>query len=159
MKYSDARESIKTGEVLAWTHRSWKTWYDIKVQMVRFFTQSEYSHVGISVVLGGRVWVLEAVTPHVRFVPLSNLIPCYILTAPEFTEEKIEAGLAMVGKDDIVYSQWEAIKALFGKNNPDDGKIQCAELVSRLLCLRCRATPSDVVGTMLANGSALTEMT
>lgn len=158
MKYSAFRQQIETGDVLAWTHRGWGSWYSFKIQLVRLFTRSEYSHVGIALVMGGRVWVLEAVTPGVRLVPLSNLLPCYHLTGNGMSVEQVEAGLALVGKDDVVYSQWEAVKALFGKNDPADGKIQCAELVIGLLGLQCRATPSDVVGTMLANGSTLTEV-
>lgn len=158
MRYVNFRAQIKSGDVLAWTHRGWKTWDDIKSQLVRLFTQSEYSHVGIAVVMGGRVWVLEAVTPRVRLVPLSNLLPCYHLTGYGMSDEQIEAGLALVCKDNVVYSQCEAIKAFFGNNDPADGKIECAELVSGLLDLRCRATPSAVVEEMLANGSNLTEV-
>lgn len=158
MKYASFRSQIRTGDVLAWSGRKVRSWYDFKIMLVRLFTMSEYNHVGIAIVMGGRVWVLEAVTPHVRLVPLSNLLPCYHMTSSGLTEEQVEAGLALVGKHDVVYSQWEAIKAFFGKNDPEDSQIQCAELVSGLLNLHCRATPSDVVGTMLANESTLTEI-
>lgn len=158
MKYVDARPTIQSGSVLAWTHRSWRTWYDIKIQMVRLFQLSEYCHVGIALVMGGRVWVLEAVTPRVRLVPLSNLLPCYHLTGSGMSDEQIEAGLAWVGKEDIEYSQIEAVRAYFGKNNRADGHIQCAEMVNTLLALPCKDTPSATVAYLLGNGSTLTEL-
>jgi hypothetical protein len=57
MKYEAAREKVKSGDLLAWSHRGWRSWYDIQIQLVRFFTQSEYSHVGIAWVVGGRVHI------------------------------------------------------------------------------------------------------
>lgn len=158
MKYAAVRNQIKTGDMLAWTHRSWRTWYDIKVMLIRLFTQSEYCHVGIALVMGGRVWVLEAVTPHVRLVPLSNLLPCYHITGNGMSDEQVEAGLALVGKENVTYSQAEAVRAYFGKNNRNDGQIECAEMVNTLLALPCSDTPSATVEYLLGQGSILTEL-
>ena len=72
-KYSEYRDQIKSGDLLAWSHRGFRSWHDFKVQAVRLFTQSEYSHVGIAWVVGGRVFVIEAVEPRVRIFPLSKL--------------------------------------------------------------------------------------
>ncbi len=159
MKYADLRNQIASGDVLGWTHRPWGSWYDIKCQIVRLAQRSEYSHVGVAIVLGGRVWVLEAVTPHVRLVPLSNLLPCYHVTGNGLTDEQLELGLSWVGKEDITYSQLEAVRGFFGENNPNDGKIECAELVTTLLGLKCRATPSAVIDYKLFTGSTLREVT
>lgn len=35
MKYKEIRPLIKSGDILAWSHRGWKSWYDIKIQFVR----------------------------------------------------------------------------------------------------------------------------
>jgi hypothetical protein len=157
MKYELMRNQIKSGDVLLWTHRSWKTWYDIKVMLVRLFQMSAYSHVGIAVVLAGRVWVLEAVTPKVRMVPLSNLLPCYHMTNPiGTTEEDLELGILLVGKEEIEYSQAEAIRGYFGRNDPENNQIECGELVCMILRLPCHAVPSDISEYMLDNGSTLT---
>ena len=158
MKYTNLRRHIKSGDVLAWTHRSWRTWYDIKVQLIRLFTLSEYSHVGIAVVMGGRVWVLEAVTPKVRLVPLSNLLPCYHVTGKGMSPEQVEVGLAWIGREDVEYSQLEAAKTLFGLNARDNDQIQCAELVNIVLGNPCKDTPSAVVDYFLGRGSVLTEV-
>jgi len=91
MKYSEVRDTIKSGDLLAWSHRGWRTWYDIKIQAVRFFTQSEFSHVGVAWAVGGRVFVLEAgckkttllynchmfsKTPPQRPAPMKPVPPC-----------------------------------------------------------------------------------
>lgn len=143
---------------MAWSHGKWSSWRDFKIMMVRLFTQSEYSHVGLAIVLGGRVWVLEATIPHVRLVPLSNLLPCYHVTAKEFTAGQIENGLALVGKEHVVYSQLEAVKAYFGANNIHNDKVECAEIVNALSGYTCLSTPSAVVQHLLHNGSTLTEV-
>ena len=53
MKYINFRENIVSGDLLAWTHHGWNSWYNFQIQMVRAFTQSEYSHVGIAWCTGG----------------------------------------------------------------------------------------------------------
>ena len=133
MKYSDARPSIKSGDVLAWSHRGWKTWYDIKLQVVRMWTRSEYCHVGIAWVVGSRVFVLEAVSTGVQIVPLSGLLPCYwiSLKAFPFTEEVLTDALWHVKSP---YSYWQALLAgLHLKERIMDTKWQCAEYVQYIL--------------------------
>jgi hypothetical protein len=148
MKYIEYRSKIKSGDLLAWSHRSWKTWYDIKIQLVRIFTQSEYSHVGVAWVYQDRVFVIESVTPFVRIVPLSNLLPCYVISMNlPWSKETENLALGMVGK--AGYSQLEAIKAYFGKNK-DPNAWECAEFVQKIyrsenLNLDCKDVPSDLV--------------
>ena len=145
--YNEYRSKIKSGDLLAWSHRGWKSIHDIKIQLVRMFTQSEYSHVGVAWVVGERVFVIEAVEPCVRIFPLSKLGSFYHipLNAPwsASTEEK---ALSYVGAE---YKQLQAIKAFFkplGKGNVSE----CAALVLTILehdgiILENRATPDAVV--------------
>jgi len=161
MNYLDARSKIKNGDLLAWSHRGWSTWKDIKVQLVRLFTRSEYSHVGVAMVFGGRVWVVESVKPLVRIVPLRNLLPCYWApTGLQWTEQTREYALGLVGSG--CYSEWEAVKAFFGHNtNPQAW--ECAELVQSIyrcagVRLHSRAVPSDVVREVLERGAHITTL-
>lgn len=125
MKYLEVRGSIKSGDLVAWSHRPWKTFYDFQIQMVRLATQSEYCHVGTAWVVGGRVFIIEAVTPKVRIFPLSKLLPCYLIKVEkEMTPEAEEFALLQVGMD---YSKLQAIQSFFGKPNFDE-LWQCAEL-------------------------------
>lgn len=145
--YSEHREIIKSGDLLAWSHRGWKSWHDIKVQMVRVFTQSEYSHVGTAWVVGGRVFVIEAVEPRARIYPLSKLGNFYhIPMGANWTPEAEETALNYVGTD---YSQIEAIRAFFMSLGKKSGR-ECAALVIAIadacgINLGNRATPDSVV--------------
>lgn len=130
MEYSEIRSQIRSGDLLAWSHEGWGSWYDIKIQLVRMFTRSEYSHVGVAWVVGDRVFVLEAVEPMARIYPLSKLGSFYHipLKAPwsQSTEEK---ALSYIGAD---YKQLQAIKAFFkplGRGNVSE----CAALVLTIL--------------------------
>jgi hypothetical protein len=158
MKYECARPTIVSGEVLAWSHRGFKSFYDAKIQLVRFFTRSEYSHVGIAWVVGGRVLVIEAVTPLVRIYPLSKLGSFYRLSDPVAWTPEVETfALSHVGQG---YSQWQAIKAFFGIAVDTDGLAQCAELVRGIIResgVPCEvdATPTTIVQFLLERGATL----
>ena len=127
MKYRDIRSEIKSGDLLSWSHRGWRSWYDLQVQFIRVFTRSEYSHVGAAYILGPRLFVLEAVSPRVRIFPLSSLLPFYWTTVPtlNWTIELEDWALNTVGQP---YSKWHAIQH-GAKHEP--GKApppwQCAE--------------------------------
>jgi hypothetical protein len=126
--------------------------------MVRFFTRSEYSHVGVTWVVGGRVLVIEAVTPLVRIYPLSKLGSFYKLSDPvSWTPEVETFALSHVGQG---YSQWQAVKAFFGITSDADGLAQCAELVRGIIresgvACEVDATPTAIVEFMLERGATL----
>lgn len=142
MKYDIARDLIKSGDVLAWTHRGWGSWYDLKLQLVRMWTRSEFCHVGVAWVVGDRVFVLEAVSSGVRIMPLSNLLPCFWIKRGEWNGVFLQRALKEIGKP---YSTWQAILGGFGLlKGADDDKWQCAEYVSYILGLPW-ATPAEVV--------------
>ena len=149
MKYVEAREQVRSGDLLAWSHARWRSWYDFKIQVVRMFTRSEYCHVGIAWVIGGRVFVLEAVSAGVRIFPLSRLLPFYWLPLRAEWEPEVEAwALRQVGEP---YSQWQAVLAGLGLLKPSDDSIwQCAEYAAEVarrsgVELGADATPNAVV--------------
>ena len=153
MKYKEARPLIKSGDLLAWSHRGWKSWYDFKIQMVRLFTQSEFSHVGVAWVVGSRVMCIEAVTPKVRIYPLSSLGSFYrIPDEIEWTDKTEELALSLVGTE---YSQLEALAAFFGRTIYP-AKMQCAKFVATLMGLHVNnRTPSHIVEIAMRHGGEL----
>lgn len=149
MNYADAREKVKGGHLLAWTHRGFRSLYDIQLQIVRAFTRSEYCHVGIAWRVGGRLMVLEAVQTGVRIFPLSRLLPFYWIPVPAvWTPEAEEWALAQVGEP---YSKWQAVLAGLGLLKAGEDSIwQCAEYAQAVatgagLVLVGKATPSNLV--------------
>lgn len=132
MKYVDIRPQIKSGDVLAWSEGGWTNMHDIQVSLVRMFTQSEYSHVGMAYVVGGRVFVVEAVCPLIRIFPLSKLTPFYYMPTPKswWTDETEATLLSRVG---LPYSKWEAIRSFFTKDTDGQSVWECAKLVNKTL--------------------------
>lgn len=160
MRYADARPLIRSGDLLAWSHRApwYRSWYDFKIAMVRAFTQSEYSHVGTAWVVGGRVFAIEAVMPLVRIYPLSKLGEFYHLPlGAKFDDDALEFALSKVGEP---YSQVQAMQAFFHLPS-DDSLWECAELVRKLAMLEgidlgLNATPSGIVLAAQVRGVSCT---
>lgn len=154
MEYVKLRNSIKTGDVFAWSHRAgwFSSWYNFKINFVRLWTRSEYSHVAVAVRLAGRVFVLESVTGGIRLIPLSKLLPCYHL---KFQGMDLDRAMSVCGEP---YSEFEAMLGAFDGNDSSDGKWQCSEFVKWVHQLPCKATPADVVNYVLSQGASMTEI-
>ena len=158
MKYEQARPMIRSGDVLAWSHRGIHSWHDLKIWFVRMFTRSEYSHVGTAWVVGSRVFVIEAVMPKVRIYPLSKLGDFYWLQMGAYWRKATETlALSFVGDD---YSQLQAMVSPF-ITPPDDRRWECAELVATVarqdsIDLGAVYTPSEVVLAAQKRGAPLT---
>ena len=147
LDYENIRPFINTGDLVAFTHRGWKSWSDIESQIVRMATRSEYSHVGLLWETNDRVFVIEAVIPEIRIFPLSNFTEFYILN--RHIDMSKEAEDYMLSKIGGKYSKLEAIKGYFGKTKGDENW-QCAELVNSVyrrdgILLPGKDTPTDVV--------------
>ena len=149
MNYENFRNRIKTGDLIAFSGGSWNSWNDIKINIVRMFTRSEYSHVAIAWVIEDRVLLLEAVSAGVRIFPLSNDLPCYWVERPHrISKEALRWALSKMGQE---YSTWQAIKAFFGiTDKGKDNKWECAEYVITTYAFDgdyfdCKATPTQVV--------------
>jgi hypothetical protein len=149
MEYNEAKSKIKSGDLLAWTHRKsmFASWYDFKAGAVRLFTRSEYTHVGMAWVVAGRHFVIEAVTPCVRIYPLSRSGDFYWLALEaNWTSEVEEVALSKVG---YPYSMVSAIQSLFQELDAEDVS-ECAALVKYVLKvagidLGKRSTPDAIV--------------
>lgn len=147
MKYSEARPAIRSGDLIAQSHGDWLTWRGIKTNMVRIFTKSTYSHVGIAWVQGGRVFLLEAVKPELRIYPLSKAGDFYLLPmGAAWAPQTEEYALASVGSR---YSEWAAVRAYFVPLEPGNVS-ECAAYVREVLLregidLGARSTPDSVV--------------
>jgi len=157
MKYRQARPLIRSGDLLAWSHRGIKSWRDLKVWFVRLFTRSEYSHVGTAWVIGERVFVIEAVMPLVRIYPLSKLGDFYWVQMGAYWRKSTETlALSYVGDP---YSQAQAAMSPFA-TPPEDDRWECAELVARIarqdsIDLGRAYTPAAVVLAAQKRGAPL----
>jgi hypothetical protein len=147
MNYEQFRGQINSGDVLVWTHRGWGSWYDIQLQLIKMATRSEYCHVGVAWVVGGRVFIVEAVVPKVRIYPLSKEVPFYhIPCGDDYWNDSVEEyALSKIGEE---YSKLEAIKG--GINTLRTGENdfwQCSELVNSILVKGNIFKDGDVIST------------
>ena len=161
MDYQTIRPTIRSGDLLSWSHRGIRSWHDLKIALVRMFTKSEYSHVGTAWVVGSRVLVIEAVIPLVRIYPLSKLGDFYHLPLDAPWKPDTEAlALSYVGH---AYSQLQAIQSPFMKPKHDE-LWECAELAAHIalsdgIDLGQIYTPSEVVRNAQLRGSLTTLVT
>jgi hypothetical protein len=129
------------------------------MKLVSIFTTSRYNHLGIAVVVSGRVMVIEATRKGVTLTPLSEELPCYLISMPDYWNEHVETfAFSTVGNK---YSIWEAILGYFGELKGGDNEVwQCAELVNTILSScdmigNVKSTPTDIVEKLLEEGLAL----
>ena len=128
LKYSEYKKNIKSGDLLVWNKGEESFKSKLVLFIIRLFTLSEYSHVGIAWKVSDRLFIIEATIPRVRIVPLSNQdgfyhIPMKIKWKKAYTDYL----LSRVGER---YSLREAILGYLGKTTPDDRHWQCAELAN-----------------------------
>lgn len=148
--YEEIRPQIQSGDILAWSHKGWKSFYDVQIQLVRMATRSEYSHIGVAWVVAGRVFVIEAVVPQVRIYPLSKEVPFYWIPCGKYywNDEVEEYALNKVGDE---YSKIQAIMAFFNKiRTGEDSLWQCSELANKVLTVGGLLKTDEAVSTPTA---------
>ena len=131
MEYSDARVDIQSGDLLAWSGHSFFS------RLIKLFTESSITHVGIAYKLGKRLFVLEAMEGRgVRIFPLSRRVPFFWIRPSVRTHEwntiVEDAALERIGEK---YSFKECARAVFKKRLKRDAYWQCAEFASYMLSL------------------------
>ena len=70
--YSEIKKEIKTGDLIAWDSPKYSSLLTFVLFLYQKITGTLYTHVGIVVKIGGRLYVVEAVPPMVRIFPLEN---------------------------------------------------------------------------------------
>jgi uncharacterized protein YycO len=133
INYSAIRDSLKSGDLVFMSSSHWKA------RLVKWWTNSRFSHVAIVYKFGGRVFLIEAVLSGVRIYPLSNVKQEYTLVQVDpldFTAEAEAYALKHIGDE---YSQVQAVLAGAGMLNGVDDRWVCSELGLSIL-ERCKFT-------------------
>ena len=130
--YEDYRTQIRTGDVLAFFSSTGTNLFDgIYAKIITYVTKERIHHVGMAYVSGGRVFIVEAMPPFVRMIPLSRRgsfyhLPMGVKDGPQVEVEVLSA----IGKR---YSIKDAITAWSAEKVEDENGVQCAEHVVRTL--------------------------
>lgn len=115
------RSEIKSGDLIAWTSLS-----SFYLKIVRLFTFSEYTHVGVAIVdEDGTIHVVEATRPKVEMNKLDKRMPIYhIPMNVDMTKEAVDLLQSYVGK------KYSVLQAALSYINVyiDDDKWYCTEL-------------------------------
>jgi hypothetical protein len=157
VRYENIRPRIVSGDVLAWDSKGVGRWNRFLIWLGRLGQLTKFTHVGIAWVVGERVLIIDAVATGVRDYPLSQDLPCYLLSRnTPLTDKQLAFALAQKGEK---YSYLECLWAWFGRNNPHDNFWQCSEFVCEVLDFDCEATPSAVVDYVMAQGAEMTLIT
>jgi len=150
MEYPDARLEIQSGDLLAWSGHSFFS------KVIKIFTQSSVTHVGIAYRLGNRLFIIEAMEGKgIRLFPLSRRTP-FLWIKPS-NRDRIwnhiveNAAIERIGDK---YSFKECIRAVLNKKLKKDNYWQCAEFASYILSLigyptNGYTTPHTLVQKML----------
>lgn len=148
LSYKIARENLRTGDMVVFSKRKFTGMSGLITFLVRFFTMSDYNHVGIVWFVGGRYFLIEAQVPEVKITPLSKMGSFfYIPMVLDVKESHLDQLLEKVGEE---YSELEALKAYLKKSDMTNNKWICVELVRFFyelfdMKLDDCFTPSDLV--------------
>ena len=154
IEYKSYRENIKSGDLLIWSSPAEKSLSGLILRIIRFFTFSEYAHVGIAIYIGNRLCVIEAVVSKIQLVPVSSKEEFYHIPMNISWDKDKETFL--LNKLGLSYSIKEAIKAYLNIDLQEDDDWQCAELANRFyrssgLEFGKNYTPSSLVKSILSN--------
>jgi len=152
VEYPDKRSDIKSGDLLVWSNYSNSTVNYILLSIVRYFTMSEYAHVGIAMWDKGRLYVVEAVYPKITANILSESDSFYHI--PMKVEWKEEYYQYLKNKIGERYSFIEVFRSYFNIKLKDNKQWQCVELANKFYKLTGyylgeEYTPSKFVNNIL----------
>lgn len=152
LNYKAAREKLRTGDLIVFSNKKFSGISGLITFIVRFFTISEYNHVGILWKVGVRYFVVEAQIPQVKITPLSKMGSFfYMPMVLDVQEPHMDKLLEKVGED---YGKLEAIKAYFKKSSMSNNQWICVELVRFFyeqfgIEMSDCFTPSDIVNQLM----------
>ena len=158
--YATARESIRSGDLLAWRSKS------LLSLVIRMVSAGSWSHVGVAWWFKDRLFVMEAREGvGVGFRAVSETLPFdHIATGADWSDEAETYGISVFGRK---YSYADAARAGLGVKFSGEGKI-CSEFAVDLLRRTGNAfllsgrkgwpnpvTPSELVEHFLDRGATL----
>lgn len=152
--YSEMRNEIKTGDLIAYDTEEISSFFSFVLFLYQKILKAKYTHVGIAVNLGGRIFLVEATPPEVRLIPLSMCGNFYhIKTNMTTSQDSMLSNLfSHLGKK---YSLMDLAKSVIGfSNDPSDQ--YCSELAGDfynqfgyLVDRKAGQTPDSIVEAVL----------
>lgn len=131
---SEVKDEIKTGDLLAFTVRRFGSLTSFVLWLYQKFRKVKFSHVGVAVRLGDRLFIVEAVSPRVTITPISKvkdfyLIPTRIAENPKIKATEEDQISFLMDFVEVKYSLVDMITHYIGMDVNDNG-VYCSELAS-----------------------------
>ena len=150
MRYADARDRIKSGDVLAWRGTS------VFARIIERFTGSSWSHVGIAWWYAGHLWVLQSKegsnTGIIRASAALRLSPCdWISTGAKWTPEVETAALDWLDRPYSYAAVAEVSAGIAVSKTVQVCSLYCADVLNLagLPIKRLGETPAHLVNRLL----------
>lgn len=125
-EYKNHRDEIRSGDLLIWSKDKSSSLSNFYLSIIRFFTTSEYGHVGIALRIFGRLFVVEATSPYIRLVPVSLKDEFYHIPLKiKWSIDYIDLLFEYLG---CKYSIFDAVRGYLGVVLKKDNRWQCVEL-------------------------------
>lgn len=123
--YSKVRSEIKTGDLIAWKTTKITSFFTFILYLYQKILNAQYTHVGVAIREGDRIFVIEATPPVVRLHPLSLSGNFYLIpTKFERRSSQLDFLLLTLGRE---YSIFDMIRSMF-KFGSDNSDYYCSEL-------------------------------
>lgn len=127
--YSQVRPNIRSGDMIMQRVTTMSSFLDFLLILYQKFFKSKFSHVGVALVYGGRVFCLEATPPVVRLIPLSMIGDFSIVhTNLEWSEPSDGCALKYIGRD---YSLTDFMRGILHLSTSPK-ELYCSELLARI---------------------------
>ena len=104
------------------------TFFGFVLYLYQKILKANYTHVGVAVRMGGRVFLVEATPPEVRLVPLT-MCGDFIHIKTDMTSDEQRMMTALYSHLGKKYSIFDLIKSKIGLGN-DINELYCSELAS-----------------------------
>ena len=126
--YSEIRKDIKTGDLLVWDTEEFSSFFGFVLFLYQKILKAKFTHVGVVVRMGERLFLVEATPPEVRLVPISMFDDFYIIHTDMRPDQRryLKFLFSAIGKK---YSLVDLVKSIF-KVQGSSKDYYCSELAS-----------------------------
>ena len=123
--YSQTRDSIKTGDLLAWRITKVSNIFGFILILYQKLFKVKFSHVAVAVWIGNRLFAVEATPSKVRIIPMSMLDNFYLISAGvQDNVSHFDIIGTHIGKP---YSLFDLVRVIFGFKG-SESSLYCSEL-------------------------------
>lgn len=125
---SDIKDQINTGDLVAFSHREYGSITSFILWLYQKVAKVDYSHVGVVIKLGERLFIVEAVPPRVNITPIEKVDDFYWIPTKIQTSERWQIDYLLKSVE-TPYSIVDMFTHYLGMKFRKD-RVYCSELAS-----------------------------